>query len=58
MRIGWIGQLHPRLQQALAAYQAGRTEEAFKLFDTFIDSYNNGRQLNSDELVAVGVAVK
>jgi tetratricopeptide (TPR) repeat protein len=50
--------LQARLQQALAAYHAGRTEEAFKLFDTFIDSYNSGRKLTADELVAVGVAVK
>ncbi len=50
--------LQARLQQALTAYEAGRTEEAFKLFDTFIDSYNSGRKLTADELVAVGVAVK
>jgi tetratricopeptide (TPR) repeat protein len=50
--------LQARLQQALAAYHAGRSDEAFKLFDTFIDSYNSGRKLSADELVAVGVAVK
>lgn len=50
--------LQARLQQALTAYDAGRTDEAFKLFDTFIDSYNSGRQLTADELVAVGIAVK
>lgn len=50
--------LQARLQQALTAYEAGRTEEAYKLFDTFIDSYNSGRKLTADELVAVGVAVK
>ena len=50
--------LQARLQQALAAYYAGRSDEAFKLFDTFIDSYNSGRKLTADELVAVGVAVK
>jgi cellulose synthase operon protein C len=50
--------LEARLQQALAAYDAGRTEEAFKLFDTFIDSYNSGRKLSANELVAVGIAVK
>ena len=50
--------LQARLQQALAAYHAGRTDEAFKLFDTFIDSYNSGRKLTADELVAIGVAVK
>ena len=50
--------LQARLQQALTAYEAGRTDEAFKLFDTFIDSYNSGRKLTADELVAVGIAVK
>ncbi len=50
--------LQARLQQALVAYEAGRTDEAFKLFDTFIDSYNSGRKLTADELVAIGVAVK
>ena len=50
--------LQARLQQALAAYHDGRTDEAFKIFDTFIDSYNSGRRLTADELVAVGVAVK
>lgn len=56
--LGPADSLQARLQQALAAYDDGRTDAAFKLFDTFIDSYNSGRQLTADELVAVGVAVK
>jgi cellulose synthase operon protein C len=50
--------LPARLQLALIAREQGNTAEASKLFDTFIDSYNSGRALSSDELVAVGVAVK
>ncbi|HEY0303866.1 MAG TPA: tetratricopeptide repeat protein, partial [Longimicrobiales bacterium] len=50
--------LNARLRVGLITYDSGRRDEAWRIFDTFIDSYNNGRKLTSDELVAVGIAVK
>lgn len=50
--------LNARLRLAQIAYDAGRADEANRLFDSFIDSYNSGRTLSSSELVAVGIAVK
>lgn len=51
--------LTARLQTGIAAYDAGRRADAFRIFDTFIDSYNtaNGR-LNSRDLLAVGTALR
>src|SRR5688572_17797263 len=45
--------LNAKLRLALLAYDEGRSEEAYRLFDGFIDSYNAGRKLTPDELVAV-----
>lgn len=51
--------LNARLRLASIAYDAGRKEEALALFDRFIDSYNEpNAKLSSDELIAVGVAVR
>jgi tetratricopeptide (TPR) repeat protein len=51
--------LNARLRVALINYDMGRRDEAWRTFDTFIDSYNNaGRNLTADELAAVGVAVR
>ena len=50
--------LNARLRLGLIAYDAGQAEEAYRIFDTFIDSYNSGRTLNAEELLAVGIAVR
>lgn len=50
--------LNARLRLASLTYDAGRKDEAFALFDRFIDSYNEAQtSLTSDELIAVGIAV-
>ena len=51
--------LEARMRQGVAAYESGRRDEAYRIFDSFIDSYNraDGR-LSSRDLYAVGVAMR
>ena len=42
---------------ALLEWRAGRHDEAYALFDRFIDLYNAGAARSSEDLAAVGVAV-
>lgn len=49
--------LTARLRRGEILLLRGRLDEAFDLFDTFIDEYNSGRRLSSDDLMAVGAAV-
>lgn len=50
--------LNARLRVAQRAYDSGKREEAYKIFDSFIEVYNSGARLRSDELTAVGIAVQ
>ena len=50
-------QLTARLRLGEILLLRGRTEEAFAIFDTFIDAYNSGRGRTADDLMAVGAAV-
>jgi tetratricopeptide (TPR) repeat protein len=50
--------LNAKLRLALLAHDDGRSADALRSFDGFIDSYNAGRKLTPDELVSVGIAVK
>ncbi len=50
----WTGRLH--LGELL--WRRGKRDEAFRLFDGFIDLYNGGGRLSSRELTAVGQAVR
>ncbi len=50
--------LTARLSLAVLRYNRGEHAAALDEFDTFIDIYNGGRQLTSEELVAVGTAVR
>ena len=48
-----------RLQIALLRHRSGNQEEAFRVFDSFIDLYNLARaSLSGEELMAVGEAVQ
>lgn len=48
-----------RLQSGLRAYDAGQREEAYRIFDSFIDDYNNASgRLTSRQLTAVGIALE
>jgi tetratricopeptide (TPR) repeat protein len=47
-----------RLNLAVLRYDRGEREEASSEFDRFIDVYNRGRGLSSDELTAVATAVR
>lgn len=49
--------LSARVRRAEILYLRGRTDDAFDLFDGFIDVYNSGRQLSADDLLAVATAV-
>ncbi|KPK59170.1 MAG: hypothetical protein AMS21_10130 [Gemmatimonas sp. SG8_38_2] len=46
-----------RLNLAILRYDRGERAEALREFDGFIDVYNRGRRLSSEELTAVGTAV-
>jgi tetratricopeptide (TPR) repeat protein len=50
--------LSARLNLALLRYGRGEHSPALDEFDSFIDVYNRGRLLTSEELVAVGTAVR
>ncbi len=50
--------LPARLNRALLLRDQGRRTEAARLFDTFIDVFNRGARLRSDELTAIGTAVR
>lgn len=47
-----------RLRLALLLDQRGEREQALDIYDSFIDLYNGSRSLTTDELVAVGTAVR
>jgi cellulose synthase operon protein C len=47
-----------RLQAGLLRHARGELDEARRLFDRFIDSYNDARGLTADELTAVAIAVE
>ncbi|NNF38790.1 MAG: tetratricopeptide repeat protein [Gemmatimonadetes bacterium] len=49
--------LRARLRRGEVLLLRGRNDEAFELFNTFIDEYNSGRRLTADDLMAVGTAV-
>jgi cellulose synthase operon protein C len=58
-QLGPADSLIARVRQGLTAYEAGRRDEAYRIFDTFIDSYNNANgRLTSNELYAVGIAMR
>jgi tetratricopeptide (TPR) repeat protein len=50
--------LTARLNLAVLRYDRGERSEAFQEFDRFIEVYNRGRGLSSDELTAVATAVR
>lgn len=51
--------LEAKLQRGLSAYDAGRRDEAYRIFDSFIDDYNNATtRLTSQQLTAVGIALR
>ncbi len=50
--------LSARLSLAVLGFERGQHGSALDAFDTFIDVYNGGRTLSSEELVAVGTAVR
>src|SRR5687768_17036894 len=48
-----------KLQSGLREYNAGRREQAYRIFDSFIDDYNNASaRLTSKQLTAVGIALR
>ena len=47
-----------RVNLALLQLLTGRRDEAMRVFDGFIDLYNQSRSLSSPELTAVGIAVR
>lgn len=48
-----------RLRMGLTAYEDGRRAEAYRIFDTFIDSYNHSHgKLTSNDLLATGIALQ
>ncbi len=49
--------LSGRLRRAEIVYRRGHHDEAFALFDSFIDVYNGGARLSADDLMAVAAAV-
>lgn len=46
-----------RLRRGELLLRRGRQDEAFDVFDTFIDVYNSGNRLSAEDLLAVGTAV-
>ncbi len=50
--------LTARYERARLLWERGQRDDALNAFDTFIDAYNDGPQLSSDDLVAVGNAVR
>ncbi len=50
--------LAARLNRGRLLWDRGQRADARRLFDTFIDAYNSGGRLRSDELTAVGTAVR
>ncbi|MGD8867372.1 MAG: tetratricopeptide repeat protein, partial [Gemmatimonadales bacterium] len=50
--------LTARLNRAVLFYDRGATGDAFSEFDRFIDVYNRGRGLSSEDLTAVATAVR
>lgn len=49
--------LSARVRQAEILYLRGRRDEAFEVFDGFIDIYNTRAQLSGDDLMAIATAV-
>ena len=51
--------LNAKLQKGIAEYDAGRRAEAYRIFDSFIDDYNNaGGRMTAAQLTAVGTAMR
>ena len=50
--------LNARLRVGLITYDSGRRDEAWRIFDTFIDSYNKRTTFTAEELIAIGIAVR